>query len=153
MRGPGRAAPRVQACVATGVAALGLATAVPPVRADEGGPGHAWQSVVQGPMLSVRGMRMLSPALRPGAMPALATGKVTSVRWQYTFSGVPPHDLQVYLCNGSRCVLLPAAQGHTEAFRGDAAAQDFTFAFLAPGRGALAPVLQGRANQVIVDYR
>ena len=60
-----RARPRAQACVATGVAALGLATAVPPVRADEGGPGHAWQSVVQGPMLSVRGMRMLSPALRP----------------------------------------------------------------------------------------
>ena len=122
------------------------ATAVPPVRADEGGPGHARQSVVQGPMLSVRGMRILSPALRPGAMPALATGKVTSVRWQYTFSGVPPHDLRVYLCNGSRCVLLPAAQGHTEAFRGDAAAQDFTFAFRHPAWRAGARAA-GRANQ------
>ena len=57
----------------------------------------------------------------------------------------------VYLCNGSRCVLLPAAQGHTEVFRGDAA-QDFTFAFLAPGRGALAPV-QGARQPYIVDYR
>lgn len=153
MRRPGRAAPRMLACVVAGAAVLGLSFAIPAARADEGGPGYAWQSVVQGPMLSVRGTRMLSPSLRPGAMPALATGKVTSVRWQYTFSGVPPHDLQAYLCNASRCALLPAAQGHTEAFRGDAAAQEFTFAFLVPGRGALAPMLQGRANQVIVDYR
>jgi flagellar protein FlhE len=52
-----------------------------------------------------------------------------------------------------RCVLLEGAEGQTDAFGGDDAARGFVFAFRVPGQGALAPVLQGRANQVTVSYR
>lgn len=133
--------------------ALGLALAAPPACARHAGPTYTWVASVQGPLLSGRGIRVLSPALQPGVLSAQADRVVSAVRWYYTFNGVVPRDLQAYLCNASRCVMLQDAQGQTEAFRGDAAEQGFIFAFLVPGRGALAPVLQGRTNQVIVTYR
>jgi flagellar protein FlhE len=75
------------------------------------------------------------------------------VRWRYSFTRVPPPDLQAYLCNADRCVMLPGAEGKTNAFVGDDASKGFVFAFRVPGNGGLAPSLQGRSNEVTVSFR
>jgi flagellar protein FlhE len=82
-----------------------------------------------------------------------AIGATTSVRWRYSFTATPPVGLQAYLCNAERCVLLPGAEGKTEAFLGDDATKGFVFAFRVPGSGGLSPALQGRSNEVTVSYR
>jgi len=136
-------------CIAASLFVLAGGTA----RAADTGPSYSWSASVQGPALHGRGMRTTSPPILPNYRPPQAAGVVTAVRWHYTFAGLIPPDLQAYLCNSVRCVMLPDAQGSTDAFRGDDAGQGFVFAFMVPGRGALTPVLQGRSDQVIVNFR
>ena len=117
------------------------------------GSRYAWTSSAQGPLIASRGQcTMSSPVLPPGTMPQ-ASGIVTSVRWRYSFVSTPPIDLEAYLCNARRCVLLSGAQGKTDAFAGDDATGGFVFAYRVAGRGRLSPTLQGRSNEVTVSYR
>ncbi|KWR87796.1 flagellar protein FlhE [Cupriavidus sp. IDO] len=117
------------------------------------GTRHAWTASVNGPALYGRGQRAVSPPILPSGNLPQAEGVITSVRWRYSFAKTPPVDLQAYLCNAQRCVLLPQAEGLTEAFGGDDATQGFVFAFRLPGQGAVAPALQGKSNQVTVGFR
>lgn len=114
---------------------------------------HAWTASVPAPALHGRGVRALSAPILPSGYLTQSEGVITAVRWRYRFARVPPPNLQAYLCNASRCVLLPGAEGKTDAFRGDDADKGFVFAFRIPGQGPLTPVLQGQASQVTVSYR
>ncbi|WP_454767140.1 flagellar protein FlhE [Cupriavidus campinensis] len=114
---------------------------------------HAWTSSAPGPMIATRGQRALSLPILPAGTQPQSAGIITSVRWRYSFTRIPPPDMQAYLCNPHRCVLLPGAEGKTDAFVGDDAAKGFVFAFRVPGQGSLAPSLQGRSNEVTVSYR
>jgi flagellar protein FlhE len=117
------------------------------------GSRYAWTGSALGPLIASRGQRAVSsPVLPAGTMPQ-ASGIVTSVRWRYSFVGAPPIDLEAYLCNAQRCVLLSGAEGKTDAFAGDDATRGFVFAYRVPGRGGLSPSLQGRSNEVTVSYR
>ncbi|CAG2145668.1 flagellar protein FlhE [Cupriavidus plantarum] len=116
------------------------------------GSRHAWNASVVGPTITGRGQRTLSAPIQPGAMMPQSEGVITSVRWRYSFARIPPVDLQAYLCNAQRCVMLSSPEGKTDAFSGDDAAKGFVFAFRVPGQGVL-PVLQGRSNEVTVSYR
>lgn len=88
------------------------------------GSRYAWTASTPGPSISNRGQRTLSsPVLPTGTMPQ-ATGVITSVRWRYSFTSTPPIELQAYLCNAERCVLLPGAEGKTEAFLGEMPPKD-----------------------------
>ncbi|MGT2490008.1 flagellar protein FlhE [Cupriavidus basilensis] len=55
--------------------------------------------------------------------------------------------LQAYLCNAQRCVLLPGAEGLTEAFSGMMRLRGLCLRFRCLGE-ALMPVLMGQSNQV-----
>lgn len=114
---------------------------------------HAWTASVVAPALHGRGVRALSAPILPSGYLTQSEGVITAVRWRYRFARVPPPNLQAYLCNANRCVLLPGAEGKTDAFRGDDADKGFVFAFRIPGQGPLTPVLQGQASQVTVSYR
>ncbi|GAA0797778.1 hypothetical protein GCM10009078_23480 [Cupriavidus gilardii] len=114
---------------------------------------HAWTASVSAPALYGRGVRALSAPILPSGYLAQAEGVITAVRWRYRFARVPPPNLQAYLCNANRCVLLPGPEGKTDAFRGDDADKGFVFAFRIPGQGPLTPVLQGQASQITVSYR
>lgn len=147
-------------CV-TAVAALGVVAAASAgaLAADgitrttlELGSRHAWNASVVGPTITGRGQRTVSAPIQPGGMMPQSEGVITSVRWRYSFVRVPPVDLQAYLCNAQRCVLLSSPEGKTDAFSGDDAAKGFVFAFRVPGQGIL-PALQGRSNEVTVNYR
>jgi len=117
------------------------------------GSRYAWTASVQAPQITNRGQRTLSSPVMPVATMPQASGQITSVRWRYSFTRVPPVDMQAYLCNADRCVLLPGAEGKTDAFVGDNATKGFVFAYRVPGHGSLAPMLQGRSNEVTVSYR
>ncbi len=135
------------------VAAALAALATDARAAPEAGTRHTWSASVNGPALYGRGQRTVSPPILPSGNLPQAEGIITSVRWRYSFAATPPTDLQAYLCNAQRCVMLPQSEGRTEAFDGDDATQGFVFAFRLPGQGVLAPVLQGKTNQVIVGFR
>ncbi|MDR3452573.1 MAG: flagellar protein FlhE [Rhodoferax sp.] len=114
---------------------------------------HSWTASVSGPALHGKGLRIVSAPMTPTGYLPQAEGTITTVRWRYSFASTPPNGLQAYLCNAQRCMLLPGAEGLTEAFGGDDAAKGFVFAFQVPGRGALTPVLFGQSNQVTVSFR
>ncbi|MDF3831662.1 flagellar protein FlhE [Cupriavidus basilensis] len=114
---------------------------------------HSWTASVGGPALYGKGARAVSTPIAPTGYLPQSQGEITTVRWRYSFNPSPPRELQAYLCNAQRCVLLAGAEGLTEAFRGDDATKGFVFAFQVPGRGALTPVLLGQANQVTVNFR
>ncbi len=114
---------------------------------------HAWTASVSAPALYGRGVRALSAPILPSGFLTQAEGVITAVRWRYRFARVPPPNLQAYLCNANRCVMLPGPEGKTDAFRGDDADKGFVFAFRIPGQGPLSPVLQGQASQITVSYR
>lgn len=130
-----------------------LAGSVLPAWANTEASLHSWSASTQGPALHGRGVRAMSEPIEPAGYLTQSSGVVTRVRWRYSFTRTPPRELQAYLCNPTRCVLLGGAEGQTDAFGGDDAARGFVFAFRVPGQGALAPVLQGGANQVTVSYR
>lgn len=117
------------------------------------GSRYAWTASAGAPQIPNRGQRILSLPVLPAATMPQATGRITSVRWRYSFTRTPPVDLQAYLCNADRCVLLPGAEGKTDAFVGDDATKGFVFAYRVPGQGGLLPMLQGRSNEVTVSYR
>jgi len=117
------------------------------------GSRYAWTASAGAPQIPNRGQRILSLPVLPAATMPQATGRITSVRWRYSFTRTPPVDLQAYLCNADRCVLLPGAEGKTDAFVGDDATKGFVFAYRVPGQGSLLPMLQGRSNEVTVSYR
>ncbi|WP_420868811.1 flagellar protein FlhE [Cupriavidus pauculus] len=117
------------------------------------GSRYAWTASAGAPQIAIRGQRTLSLPVLPAATMPQATGRITSVRWRYSFTRTPPIDLQAYLCNADRCVLLPGAEGKTDAFVGDDATKGFVFAYRVPGQGGLMPMLQGRSNEVTVSYR
>ncbi|WP_374063734.1 MULTISPECIES: flagellar protein FlhE [Cupriavidus] len=121
--------------------------------AQDGGTRHAWIGSVNGPALYGRGQRVVSPPIQPTGVLPQSEGVITSVRWRYSFAKTPPVELQAYLCNAQRCVLLPQAEGKTDAFSGDDATKGFVFAFRVPGQGGLVPVLQGKSNEVVVGFR
>lgn len=135
------------------VAAVLAATTMAARAAPDAGTRHTWSASVNGPALYGRGQRTVSPPILPSGNLPQSEGVITSVRWRYSFVAIPPIDLQAYLCNDRRCVLLPQAEGRTDAFDGDDATQGFVFAFRLPGQGAVAPVLQGKSNQVTVGFR
>ncbi|WP_446718099.1 flagellar protein FlhE [Cupriavidus sp. OTU4054] len=155
MRRPAPAPALLCAAVLAAAASAG-ALAAPPdgmTRTTlELGSRHAWNASVVGPTITGRGQRTLSAPIQPSGMMPQSEGVITSVRWRYSFVRVPPVDLQAYLCNAERCVLLSSPEGKTDAFRGDDAAKGFVFAFRVPGQGIL-PALQGRSNEVTVNYR
>ncbi len=109
------------------------------------GTSHSWSASVNGPALYGRGLRTVSRPILPSGNLPQSEGVITSVRWRYSFAVTPPTDLQAYLCNAQRCVLLPQAEGRTEAFDGDDATQGFVFAFRLPGQGPVALCCRGRA--------
>lgn len=117
------------------------------------GSRFAWTGSAAGPQIASRGQRALSLPVMPAATMPQAAGRITSVRWRYSFTNTPPVDLQAYLCNAERCVMLTGAEGKTDAFVGDDATKGFVFAYRVPGQGSLAPMLQGRSNEVTVSYR
>ena len=117
------------------------------------GSRFAWTASSVGPQISNKGQRALSSPIVPLATMPQAMGRITSVRWRYSFMRPPPVDLQAYLCNADRCVLLSGAEGKTDAFVGDDATKGFVFAYRVPGQGGLIPMLQGRSNEVTVSYR
>ncbi|WP_432261708.1 flagellar protein FlhE [Cupriavidus sp. TMH.W2] len=121
--------------------------------AFDAGTRHAWTGSVNGPALYGRGQRAVSPPILPASVLPQSEGVITSVRWRYSFARTPPAELQAYLCNARRCVLLLEAEGKTDAFVGDDATKGFVFAFRVPGQGSLVPVLQGRSNEVVVGFR
>jgi flagellar protein FlhE len=136
------------------LAALALALLAGAASASNPGDSrHAWTATVNGPALYGKGLRAVSPPIEPVGHLPQAEGVITAVRWRYRFTRVPPPDLQAYLCNASRCVLLPGAEGRTEAFRGDDAGKGFVFAYRVPGQGPLAPVLRAQSNEVTVSFR
>ncbi|SOY70296.1 flagellar protein FlhE [Cupriavidus taiwanensis] len=145
MRGPGRAA--------RGACWLLVAVSACAWAAFDAGTRHAWTGSVNGPALYGRGQRAVSPPILPTGVLPQSEGVITSVRWRYSFAKTPPQELQAYLCNAQRCVLLPQAEGRTDAFLGDDATKGFVFAFRVPGQGSLVPVLQGRSNEVVVGFR
>ncbi|NOV24197.1 flagellar protein FlhE [Cupriavidus necator] len=145
MRGPGRAA-RGACWLLVAVSACAWAT-------FDAGTRHAWTGSVNGPALYGRGQRAVSPPILPTGVLPQSEGVITSVRWRYSFAKTPPQELQASLCNAQRCVLLPQAEGKTDAFLGDDATKGFVFAFRVPGQGSLVPVLQGRRNEVVVGFR
>ncbi|RZT29305.1 flagellar protein FlhE [Cupriavidus agavae] len=117
------------------------------------GSRYAWTASTMAPQIANRGQRTLSSPVIPAATMPQASGQITSVRWRYSFTRTPPVDMQAYLCNADRCVLLPGAEGKTDAFLGDDATKGFVFAYRVPGQGFMAPTLQGRSNEVTVSYR
>lgn len=117
------------------------------------GSRFAWTASSVGPQITNKGQRALSSPVMPLATMPQAMGRITSVRWRYSFTRTPPVDLQAYLCNADRCVLLAGAEGKTDAFVGDDATKGFVFAYRVPGQGGLTPMLQGRSNKVTVSYR
>jgi flagellar protein FlhE len=117
------------------------------------GSRFAWTASSVGPQIVSKGQRALSEPVVPLATMPQALGRITSVRWRYSFTRPPPVDLQAYLCNADRCVLLPGAEGKTDAFVGDDATKGFVFAYRIPGQGGMTPMLQGRSNEVTVSYR
>lgn len=117
------------------------------------GSRFAWTASGTAPQITNRGQRALSSPVLPASTMPQADGKITSVRWRYSFTSTPPVDMQAYLCNADRCVLLPGAEGRTDAFVGDDATKGFVFAYRVPGQGGLMPMLQGRSNEVTVSYR
>jgi flagellar protein FlhE len=133
--------------------ALAILAATGGAGASELATTHAWTASVNGPAIHGRGQRALSPPILPVGHLQQAQGVITAVRWRYRFDRVPPRDLQAYLCNAQRCVLLPEAEGRTEAFLGDDATQGFVFAFNLPGKGGVMPVLVGGTNQITVGFR
>ncbi len=136
------------------LAAATLVVACGPALAAPGGQSlHSWSASVNGPALYGKGLRTVSAPISPTGYLPQAEGAITTVRWRYRFSRTPPNELQAYLCNAQRCVLLTGAEGLTEAFSGDDAAKGFVFAFQVPGKGALTPVLIGLANEVTVGFR
>lgn len=135
-------------------AALALALLASAASASNSGDSrHAWTATVNGPALYGKGQRAVSPPIEPVGHLPQAEGVITAVRWRYRFTRVPPTNLQAYLCNANRCVLLPGAEGRTEAFRGDDAGKGFVFAYRVPGQGPLAPVLRAQSNEVTVSFR
>ncbi|KJK26106.1 flagellar biosynthesis protein FlhE [Burkholderiaceae bacterium 16] len=138
-------------CHRLGAAVLAVACCA--AWAAPAGPLHSWSASVNGPALHGKGLRTMSPPILPTGYLPQAEGAITTVRWRYSFATTPPNELQAYLCNAQRCVLLPGAEGLTEAFSGDDAAKGFVFAFQVPGRGALMPVLLGQSNQITVSFR
>lgn len=138
----------------TACAAASAGGASPLIHTNFGGESrHAWTASVPAPALHGRGVRALSAPILPSGYLTQSEGVITAVRWRYRFARVPPPNLQAYLCNANRCVLLPGPEGKTDAFRGDDADKGFVFAFRIPGQGPLTPVLQGQASQVTVSYR
>nr|WP_052495325.1 flagellar protein FlhE [Cupriavidus basilensis] len=125
----------------------------PALAAPGGQTLHSWSASVNGPALYGKGLRTISVPISPTGYLPQAQGAITTVRWRYRFSRTPPNELQAYLCNAQRCVLLSGAEGLTEAFSGDDAAKGFVFAFQVPGKGPLTPVLIGQANEVTVGFR
>ncbi|WP_454738821.1 flagellar protein FlhE [Cupriavidus necator] len=119
----------------------------------DSGTRHAWTGSVSGPSLYGRGQRVVSPPIQPTGVLPQSEGVITSVRWRYSFAKTPPVELQAYLCNAQRCVLLPQAEGKTDAFSGDDATKGFVFAFRVPGQGSLVPVLRGKSNEVVVGFK
>ena len=144
----------VVSMTATATTATAAGAASPLMHTNFGGDSrHAWTASVPAPALHGRGVRALSAPILPTGHLTQSEGVITAVRWRYRFARVPPPNLQAYLCNANRCVLLPGAEGKTDAFRGDDADKGFVFAFRIPGQGPLTPVLQGQASQVTVSYR
>ncbi|CAG2156374.1 Flagellar protein FlhE [Cupriavidus yeoncheonensis] len=148
-----RSWPGVGLLVLHAMAAALAAIATDARAAPEAGTRHSWSASVNGPALYGRGQRTVSPPMLPSGNLPQSEGVITSVRWRYSFAATPPTYLQAYLCNAQRCVMLPQSEGKTDAFEGDDATQGFVFAFRLPGQGAVAPVLQGKSNQVIVGFR
>lgn len=148
-----RSWPGIGLVVLHAMAAALAVIATDALAAPEAGTLHTWSASVNGPALYGRGQRIVSPPILPSGNLPQSEGIITSVRWHYSFAATPPVDLQAYLCNAQRCVMLPQSAGRTEAFDGDDATQGFVFAFRLPGQGAVAPVLQGKSNQVIVGFR
>ncbi|QEZ44316.1 flagellar protein FlhE [Cupriavidus oxalaticus] len=139
--------------LARGAVVVLLAASACAWAAIEGGTRHAWTGSVNGPALHGRGQRAVSAPIQPVGVLPQAEGVITTVRWRYSFAQTPPVELQAYLCNAQRCVMLPQAEGQTSAFSGDDATKGFVFAFRVPGQGSLVPVLQGRSNEVVVGFR
>lgn len=123
------------------------------VSLNAAGSRHAWTATTNGPALHGKGQRAVSAPIEPAGYLPQGEGVITAVRWRYSFAGTPPLNLQAHLCNPVRCVMLPGAEGQTDAFSGDDPSKGFVFAFRVPGQGPLAPVLQGRSNRVTVSYR
>nr|WP_315595963.1 flagellar protein FlhE [uncultured Cupriavidus sp.] len=146
----------VAMCCAMGPAWTGAQTPAPVfTRAtyELTGSRYAWTASAAAPQIANRGQRTLSLPVMPLATMPQAMGRITSVRWRYSFTRTPPIDLQAYLCNADRCVLLSGAEGKTDAFVGDDATKGFVFAYRLPGQGGMTPLLQGRSNEVTVSYR
>lgn len=135
-----------------GVATLAVACC-PALAGPVGQSLHSWSASVNGPALHGKGFRTVSAPISPTGYLPQSQGAITTVRWRYSFSRTPPNELQAYLCNAQRCVLLSGAEGLTDAFSGDDAAKGFVFAFQVPGKGALMPVLIGQSNELTVSFR
>ncbi len=78
---------------------------------------HAWTGSAVGPMIANRGQRACPRrSCRAGCCRSrLASSR--AVRWRYSFTRVPPPDLQAYLCNADRCVMLPGRRGQDQRLR------------------------------------
>ncbi|MDY7548742.1 flagellar protein FlhE [Glaciimonas sp. Gout2] len=111
----------------------------------------SWTGSISLPAIFQRGEAVESGQIKPyGTIKNNATAR--KVSWRYAFMSPPPVGLLAYLCNATRCVGLSRASGSTEAFDGDNAYSNFTFAFVISGRGALTPGLQGQSGQVTMNY-
>ena len=111
----------------------------------------SWTGSISLPAIFQRGEAVESGQIKPyGTIKNNAIAR--KVSWRYAFMSPPPVGLLAYLCNATRCVGLSLTSGSTEAFDGDNAYSNFTFAFVVSGKGALTPGLQGQSGQVIMNY-
>ena len=111
----------------------------------------SWNGSISLPAIYQRGEVVESGQIKPyGAIKNNAIAR--KVSWRYAFMSPLPVGLLAYLCNATRCVGLNRVSGSTEAFDGDNAHSNFTFAFVISGKGALTPALQGQSGQVIMNY-
>ncbi|MDP5009359.1 MAG: flagellar protein FlhE [Glaciimonas sp.] len=114
----------------------------------------AWTGNAKTPSISQRGMTFESVQIKPIGLVTQnhEERKIRRVQWQYGFFSPTPSNLNAYLCNANRCVMLTGANGSTDRFNGDDANTNFMFAFRANGRGAMLPPIQGEKLQINVSF-
>lgn len=113
------------------------------------GPAHAasgsWMATLPRQTLAASERPLESESIT--APSHVGAGSITRVHW--SFATAPHSPLQAWLCQGSFCIALSAAQGETERFQGRSATQAFRFRFRRPADVGVTVISRGR---LIVDY-
>ncbi|WP_071608829.1 flagellar protein FlhE [Entomohabitans teleogrylli] len=108
-----------------------------------------WTASAVGPVVAQRGVRVLSPLLKPREK---VSGSITLVAWRYSSSAPMPVAGEVKLCAAGRCIALDGASGATRELAGAEAGEPLRLVWYLPGAGRLVKPWRITGIQVIVNY-